>query len=77
MVKELKKLISRDLYPGTVYPLLYELEQKGLVKGKWAQKGRRHIKLYSITSKGENLLSKLRNVLKEPIREALKELIEK
>ncbi|MBI4348412.1 MAG: helix-turn-helix transcriptional regulator [Elusimicrobia bacterium] len=40
---------------GTIYPLLYTLERKGLVKGAWEgskEKGRRR-KYYALTAKGE------------------------
>ena len=38
--------------PGTLYPLLYELEEQGLVLGKWANPECRDRRVYSITSKG-------------------------
>lgn len=44
---------------GTLYPLLYNLEAKKLVKGKWEQadNGRRR-RYYSITSKGKTQLAR-------------------
>lgn len=44
---------------GTLYPLLYNLEAKKLVKGTWqqAENGRRR-RYYSITSKGKTQLAK-------------------
>jgi PadR family transcriptional regulator PadR len=47
---------------STLYPLLYNLEGKGLIRGKWAESesGRRR-KYYGLTSKGrEWLLSRQR-----------------
>lgn len=44
-----------QLGEGTIYPLLYTLERKGLVKGIWEpskDKGRRR-KYYGLTPKGE------------------------
>jgi len=43
---------------GTLYPLLYNLEAKGLVKGDWQQapNGRRR-RYYSITGKGKKHLA--------------------
>lgn len=38
--------------PGTVYPLLYELEAQGLILGKWANPVYRDRRVYSITGKG-------------------------
>ena len=51
---------------GTLYPLLYNLEAKRLVKGKWeeAESGRKR-RYYSITSKGKAQLAKQKAQLKE------------
>jgi len=51
---------------GTLYPLLYNLEAKKLVKGKWeqAESGRKR-RYYSITGKGEGELAKQKAQLKE------------
>jgi PadR family transcriptional regulator PadR len=44
---------------GTLYPLLYNLEAKKLVKGKWeTNKSGRKRRYYSITSKGKGELAK-------------------
>ena len=50
---------------GTLYPLLYNLEAKKLVKGKWEQadSGRKR-RYYSITSKGKAQLTKQKEQLK-------------
>ena len=51
---------------GTLYPLLYNLEAKKLVRGKWQQvnSGRKR-RYYSITSKGKGQLAKQKAQLKE------------
>ena len=51
---------------GTLYPLLYNLEARKLVKGKWetADSGRKR-RYYSITSKGKGQLAKQKEQLKE------------
>jgi PadR family transcriptional regulator PadR len=51
---------------GTLYPLLYNLEAKKLIKGKWetADSGRER-RYYSITSKGKEELAKQKAQLKE------------
>ncbi|MHC4531788.1 MAG: PadR family transcriptional regulator [Planctomycetota bacterium] len=51
---------------GTLYPLLYNLEARKLVKGKWetADSGRKR-RYYSITSKGKGQLAKQKAELKE------------
>ena len=43
---------------GTLYPLLYNLEAKGLIGSEWeCEEGKRNRKFYSITSKGTKLLT--------------------
>ena len=51
---------------GTLYPLLYNLEAKKLVKAQWqeTQSGRRR-RYYSITSKGKSELASQKAQLKE------------
>ena len=51
---------------GTLYPLLYNLEAKKLVRGKWqtTNSGRKR-RYYSITSKGKAQLEKQKKELKE------------
>lgn len=51
---------------GTLYPLLYNLEAKRLVKGYWeeAESGRQR-KYYSITSKGKTQLGKQKQQLSD------------
>ena len=51
---------------GTLYPLLYNLEAKKLVKGKWedSPSGRKR-RYYSITSKGKERLAAQKAELKE------------
>ena len=51
---------------GTLYPLLYNLEAKKLIKGRWEKtdSGRKR-RYYSITSKGKTRLATQRGQLKE------------
>lgn len=55
-----------SLGKGTLYPLLYNLEAKKLIRGKWenSQSGRKR-RYYSITSKGHDQLEKQKAQLKE------------
>ncbi len=51
---------------GTLYPLLYNLEAKKLVKGKWEKnQAARKRRYYSITSRGKGELAKQKVQLKE------------
>jgi PadR family transcriptional regulator PadR len=69
---ELSEAISQrsgdilSLGKGTLYPLLYNLEAKKLVKGLWeTTKSGRQRRYYSITGKGKGQLAKQKAQLKE------------
>jgi len=51
---------------GTLYPLLYNLEAKGLIKGEWqdADSGRKR-RYYAITGKGEEKLATQKQQLQQ------------
>ena len=50
---------------GTLYPLLYNLEAKKLIKGEWQDTdSKRKRRYYSITSKGKAQLAKQKEELK-------------
>jgi PadR family transcriptional regulator PadR len=69
---ELSKAIEQrsgdilTLGKGTLYPLLYNLEAKKLIRGRWetAESGRKR-RYYSITSKGKTQLAMQKEQLKE------------
>jgi PadR family transcriptional regulator PadR len=73
--KELRRLTGWSFHSGVVYPLLYELEEDGLIKGKWVEKGRRRIKYYSTTKDGVEVLNRVKKLLEAPVKEVLKDLI--
>jgi PadR family transcriptional regulator, regulatory protein PadR len=51
---------------GTLYPLLYNLEAKRLIRGRWEKtRSDRKRRYYSITSKGKTHLATQRGQLKE------------
>jgi len=75
IVKEMKRLTGQNIHSGMVYPLLYELEENGLIVGEWSQKGRRRIKYYTITERGKKLLDKIKELFEMPVKEVLKDLI--
>src|SRR3989337_2366582 len=56
--------ITRDVLnvnAGSLYPALYRLEQRGLVRAKWQQtESGRRAKVYSVTAAGERQLSEQR-----------------
>lgn len=58
------KILS--LGKGTLYPLLYNLESKKLIKGRWeTNQSSRKRRYYSITSTGKDELAKQKDQLKE------------
>ncbi|MDD5063477.1 MAG: helix-turn-helix transcriptional regulator [Phycisphaerae bacterium] len=55
-----------SLGKGTLYPLLYNLEAKKLIRGRWEKTSSdRKRRYYSITSKGKAQLAEQRGQLKE------------
>lgn len=42
---------------GTLYPLLYNLEAKGLIAGEWRDDASRKRRYYAITGKGQDYLA--------------------
>ncbi|KPV63992.1 MAG: hypothetical protein AOA65_1118 [Candidatus Bathyarchaeota archaeon BA1] len=42
---------------------------------EWVKNGKRNIKYYSLTSKGEDLLNKVRDLFNKPIKEVIADLL--
>jgi DNA-binding PadR family transcriptional regulator len=47
--------------PNTMYPLLRDLEARGLIEGKWEHPEKRSRRYYSLTAKGRKEHEKLRD----------------
>jgi transcriptional regulator len=69
---ELSKLIesrSRGVltfHVASLYPLLYRLEGRGLIEGRWVEKaGQRRRRYYRITAQGKDVLESQRQSWKE------------
>lgn len=52
IMRELKTRTGTTIGAGTLYPLLYELEERKLVSGEWTSETRRNRKMYRITDQG-------------------------
>lgn len=52
IMRELKAATGTRIGPGTLYPLLYELEERKLVTGEWVSPNRRSRKVYKLTEQG-------------------------
>lgn len=75
LIKEVKRLTGQKLKPSMVYPLLHWLEDEGFVVGEWIKKGRRNLRCYRLTEKGESLLRKVRDLFSKPIRAVIADLL--
>ena len=75
LMKEVKRLTGRTLKPSVVYPFLYWLEEKGFAVSELMKKGRRELRFYRLTKKGESLLRKIHNFFSKPIRGVIADLL--
>jgi len=75
LIKEVKRLTGQKLKPGTLYPLLYWLEDEGFVVGEWIKKGRRDLRCYRLTEKGKALLAQVHGLFHKPIRRVIADLL--
>lgn len=58
-----------ELGEGTLYPLLYKLEAKGWIEGKWeAGSGQRRRRVYRITLRGRRQLAQRTEQWRELVR---------
>lgn len=74
IIKELKKYIGMEMKPGTLYPFLHSLEEKGFVVSRWIKENGRNIRYYSLTSRGEVLLNKVRELFKKSLKEIIADI---
>jgi PadR family transcriptional regulator PadR len=72
---ELAKLIETEsdsklqFHVASLYPMLYRLERKGLVNGKWIEKaGERRKRYYRLTAAGKRSLADQRRTWREFIK---------
>lgn len=75
VMKKMAQITGQPLSPGIVYPLLYELEEEGYLTSEQRRHGGRRVKYYSITQRGRETLRRLRETIKTPLKEALRELL--
>lgn len=54
---------------ASLYPILYRLEKRGLIEGRWVEKaGERRRRFYKLTAAGRDVLRRQRSFWKEFIR---------
>lgn len=69
---EISKLIEArsggtlSFHVASFYPLLYRLEQRGLILGRWVEKaGQRRRRYYRLTANGKRMLKEHRSVWRD------------
>ncbi len=55
-----------------IYPMLHDLEDRGLIEGSWENRGRQRIKYYEITDKGREEILRVKKIFKYHVDEELK-----
>lgn len=54
---------------ASLYPILYRLEKRGLIEGRWVEKaGERRRRFYRLTAAGRDVLKRQRSFWKEFVR---------
>ena len=66
MIEEIEEITEGviSVNPNTIYPLLRELEARGLIEGRWEHPDRRTRRYYSITAPGRREYRRLREELR-------------
>ena len=69
---EIAKLIDQrsdgvlQFHVASLYPLLYRLEKRGLIQGRWVEKaGERRRRFYKLTAAGHRVLTEQRRTWKD------------
>jgi PadR family transcriptional regulator PadR len=72
---EISKLIESQsggelkFHVASLYPLLYRLEERGWLKGRWVEKaGQRRRRFYSLTAEGHRVLEQQRETWQKFVR---------
>ena len=61
LIEEIERITEGviSVNPNTIYPLLRDLEERGMIKGEWEHPDRRTRRFYSITPAGRKELKRL------------------
>jgi PadR family transcriptional regulator PadR len=69
---EIAKLIEQrsagvlQFHAASLYPLLYRLEKRGLIQGRWVEKaGQRRRRFYKLTAAGQKTLARQRQTWRD------------
>ncbi|MEM2946672.1 MAG: PadR family transcriptional regulator [Candidatus Bathyarchaeia archaeon] len=77
LIVEFRKLTGRKLKPSIVYPFLHRLEKGGFASAEWITKGKKRVRHYALTKKGEDLLRKVKEIFSKPLNQVFVDLIER
>jgi PadR family transcriptional regulator len=76
IMKELRAQTGTRIGGGTLYPLLYEMEERKLISGEWTSPTRRSRRVYKITDKGkmycEDAFREIERLLNSSVRRKAK-----
>ena len=62
---EVRSAGQLKFHVASLYPLLYRLEERGWLRGRWVEKaGQRRRRFYSLTSEGRRVLARQRDTWK-------------
>ncbi len=75
ILKKLKELTGIHYHSGVIYPILYELEEIGLITSSWRSKGGRRLRIYKLTVHGTEILEKLKVKLHKTLSSLLEDLL--
>jgi len=75
IVRKISELVGHRFTHGKIYPLLYRLEDQGLIRGKWERVGkRRRRKIYRITEKGLETLRGLKELFGDRLKAFIRDI---
>ncbi len=61
LIEKIRDITGLTFSPGVVYPLLYKMEEKGLIRGEWMERGvRRRVRIYKLTEEGHKIIREVR-----------------
>ena len=72
IIKQLEARIGKKISAAHIYPFLKQLKARGYLKEKSVMKGKKKIKIYSLTAKGKKLFKELQKEMALIIETALK-----
>lgn len=77
MITAINEEFHLFISPGSLYPILYNLERSGLVTGQWDHPDRRSKKIYELTPQGVRLhrdgldsIGRILDSFQQPVRRA-------